>query len=56
MSVEEIIRNLAKKYTSNLKRKIDNRTQEMLKDDNSHYLIYKVLGVSDEEGRLIDLY
>ncbi len=25
-------------------------------DDTSHYLIYQVLGVSDEEGRLIDIY
>ena len=25
-------------------------------DDNSHYLIYQVLGVSNEEGHLIDVY
>lgn len=28
----------------------------MQSDDNSHYLIYRVLGVSNEEGNLIDLY
>jgi hypothetical protein len=30
--------------------------EEMEEDDKSHYLIYQVLGISDEEGRLIDLY
>lgn len=25
-------------------------------DDDSHYMIYRVLGVSDEEGKLIDVY
>ena len=25
-------------------------------DDNSHYLIYRVLGIATEEGRLIDVY
>jgi hypothetical protein len=29
---------------------------EMEDDATSHYLIYQVLGVSDEEGRLIDVY
>ncbi len=56
MSTEQKIRDLAEEYSANLKNKIDDRTEEMLGDENSHYLIYKVLGVSDEEGRLIDLY
>jgi len=30
--------------------------KEMEEDDKSHYLIYQVLGISDEEGKLIDLY
>ncbi len=25
-------------------------------DDNAHYLIYQVLGITDKEGRLIDIY
>ncbi|WP_104750176.1 ApaLI family restriction endonuclease [Helicobacter cynogastricus] len=29
---------------------------EMKGDDNSHYLICRVLGISDKEGNLIDLY
>ena len=28
----------------------------MRSDDTSHFLIYQVLGVSDREGRLIDVY
>ena len=28
----------------------------MQKDDFSHYLIYQVLGVTDKEGELIDIY
>jgi hypothetical protein len=56
MTIEEKLRKLADKYASNLKGKVDQRVEEMKADDNSHYLIYQVLGVSDEEGRLIDVY
>ncbi|OGY91534.1 MAG: hypothetical protein A3H70_05215 [Candidatus Komeilibacteria bacterium RIFCSPLOWO2_02_FULL_48_11] len=28
----------------------------MKEDDNSHYLIYQVLGITDKEGELIDIY
>jgi len=56
MTIKEKIKELAKKYSDNLKAKIDNRMEEMKEDDKSHYLIYQVLGISDEEGRLIDLY
>ena len=50
------IRKLADSYADALKRQVDDRMREMESDDNSHYLIYRVLGVSDDEGRLIDLY
>lgn len=30
--------------------------EEMKEDDKSHFLIYQVLGVTDEEGELIDVY
>ena len=50
------IRNLAEKYSANLKGKIEARTEEMKADDNSHYLIYRVLGISLEDGQLIDSY
>jgi hypothetical protein len=39
-----------------LKEKIDERVEDMDEDDKSHFLIYQVLGVSDEEGHLIDVY
>lgn len=50
------IKELADKYRSNLKNKLENRIEEMQNDDNSHYLIYKVLGISEKEGELIDIY
>jgi hypothetical protein len=56
MRIEQKIKDLAKKYADNLKIKIDDRMQEMQHDDKSHYLIYQVLGVTDQEGHLIDLY
>jgi hypothetical protein len=54
--IETDIRLLAKKDAGKLKAKMDDRTTEMEEDDTSHYLIYRVLGVSDGEGRRIDLY
>lgn len=38
------------------KARVDHRVQEMKSDDNSRYLIYRVLGVADDEGKLIDVY
>ncbi|WP_103590565.1 ApaLI family restriction endonuclease [Campylobacter concisus] len=51
-----LIKNLADKYVNGLKSQVDARVVEMELDDTSHYLIYRVLGVSKEEGKLIDLY
>jgi hypothetical protein len=53
---EIAIRALALKYSTDLKSKMDGRVIEMEDDDTSHYLIYRVLGVSDAEGKLIDVY
>ncbi|MDM8531956.1 ApaLI family restriction endonuclease [Anaerolineales bacterium HSG25] len=50
------IGSLADEYSSNLDKKITARKQEMQADDNSHYLIYRVLGISTKEGMLIDEY
>ena len=50
------IKNLAIKYSVELKNKISDREVEMRNDDKSHYLIYQVLGISCTEGDLIDLY
>lgn len=54
--VEEKIIALAQRYGDALKKQTDLRVLEMETDDVSHFLLYKVLGVSDEEGHLIDLY
>ena len=49
-SIEEKINALINKYREELKNKIDIRMIEMESDDNSHYFIYKVLGISEKEG------
>ncbi len=56
MTIEEEICELAKTYAETLRKQIGKRVTEMDSDDDSHFLIYQVLGVSDEEGRLIDVY
>ena len=56
MSVEDDIRILADEYARRLGEKIDERVDAMNEDDKSHFLIYQVLGVSDAEGHLIDVY
>jgi hypothetical protein len=56
MKIEEEIRKLAKKYLRQLQEKIDERVSQMKKDDLSHFLIYQVLGITEEEGHLIDIY
>lgn len=56
MTVENEIRTLATEYSERLKMVIDERVEEMKSDDFSHYLIYQVLGISGQEGHLIDLY
>jgi type II restriction enzyme len=52
----EKISELAQGYAGNLKSVIALRSEEMKLDDNSHYLIYRVLGIQTGEGRLIDEY
>jgi len=57
--MKKLIKNieiLANTYSSTLKTKIEDRKREMDKDDNSHYLIYRVLGITNKEGKLIDSY
>lgn len=54
--VKENLRNLASKYRDDLLSQIDKRVDEMSSDDNSHYLIYRVLGISTSEGQMIDVY
>lgn len=54
--LKQKIRHLADVYSANLKAKIEARTEEMKGDDTSHYLIYRILGISQEDGQLIDAY
>jgi ApaLI-like restriction endonuclease len=56
VSIEKAIKELAELYSVKLKKAIDNRILEMQLDDASHYLIYRVLGIIEQEGQLIDLY
>jgi len=56
MDIETQIRELAEHYAAEFNRNVQERTIEMEADDKSHYLVYKVLGISDEDGAAIDLY
>ena len=56
MTIEDKIRDLATKFAERLNRQVDARIQVMETDDTSHFLIYRVLGITNEEGRLIDIY
>lgn len=56
MTIKEKIIELANTYSNNLSKKIIDRVSEMKEDDNSHYLIYRVLGITLKEGNLIDVY
>lgn len=47
---------LSEEYASQLKIQIDLRKEEMKNDDTSHYLIYRVLGITSQEGQKIDEY
>lgn len=56
MDINEKIEKLATQYSSKLDKQVQKRVKEMEDDDKSHYLIYRVLGISFEEGENIDLY
>lgn len=50
------IKKLANYYAGELAKQVLHREEEMKNDDTAHYLLYRVLGVTNEEGRMIDLY
>ncbi len=56
MTIQQAIHDLALDYSNRLLGAIEQRTEEMLVDDVSHYLIYRVLGISRAEGQQLDLY
>jgi len=47
---------LADTYSNKLRQQIQVRKSEMRSDDTSHYLLYQILGIGNDEGRLIDEY
>ena len=56
MSIEHRLKVLAAAYSEKLNSRINARLTEMKEDDRSHFLIYRVLGVTAKEGRMIDTY
>ena len=50
------IKAIAGKYEEQLHRQLEQRRQEMQADDKSHFLIYRALGIPQQEGLQIDLY
>lgn len=56
VTIQEKIFALSEKYSKTLRQKMTGRITEMEADNNSHYLIYRVLGIATEEGKLIDEY
>ena len=52
----KILKKIIDDYKKNLQLKFDKRSTEMSFDVNNHYMIYKVLGISKEKGKMIDLY
>lgn len=56
MSIVDRISVLAKEYRKQLDSQVSDRVKEMEDDNEDHHLIYKVLGISVEEGRNIDIY
>lgn len=55
-AVNQKIRELAEMHRTRLRGKFVSRTEEMKSDNNEHYLIYKILGVGDAKGQMIDQY
>ena len=55
-TIQEKIIKLANMYSKTLTKKTKSRLIEMKQDDCSYYLIYKVLGITSKEGKLIDTY
>lgn len=55
-TIQQKVLALSERYSKTLRQKMTERIIEMKADDNSHYLLYRVLGIATEEGKLIDEY
>ena len=56
LTVDQQIRAIAAKYAADLQTRVQERVIEMASDDKSHYLIYRILGVTLDEGEAIDIF
>lgn len=56
MCIENELIELAEQYSQRLRQQVDRRVAEMQDDDHSHFLIYRVFGVTNQEGEMIDIY
>ncbi len=56
MEIKRKLEKLSERYRNSLSTKTATRLDEMAEDDASHFLVYNVLGVDNDEGELIDLY
>ena len=56
MELYKEMRELSDTFEAQLKKQMDSRVLAMDPDDNSHYLIYRVLGIAEAEGKAIDVY
>lgn len=57
MDIEKAIRNLASFHANDLDEKVKARINEMKLDKNEHFLVYKVLGITNYQDDInIDLY
>ena len=54
--IKNVIEELADDYSQQLNERVLKRAEEMKTDNKDHYLVYQVLGISNHEGDLIDLY
>ena len=55
-NIKAVIEELANAYSSQLNARVTKRAEEMKTDNKDHYLVYRVLGISNREGDLVDLY
>ena len=56
MLLKTKIYELAQRYREQLQQQLIRRVEEMEQDDCSHFLIYRILGISTTEGQQIDIY
>ena len=54
--LKEEIKELARTYSKKFTQEIVESKEDMLTEDNSHYLLFRVLGITPKEGQSIDMY